>query len=71
MKPHWLGMVKISKFFTIDNMKKAALKEVLKAFSVDYNATDINDVLDIHRYLMKETWYKIMFGFIKKCLWYY
>ena len=71
MKPHWLSMVKISKFFTIDNMKKAALKEVLKVSSVDYNATDINDVLDIHRYLMKETWYKIMFGFIKTCLWYY
>ena len=49
-------------------MKKAALKEVLKVFSVDYSAIDINGVLDIHRYLMRETWYKIMFGFIEKCL---
>ena len=26
------------------------------------------DILDVHRYLMEETWYKIMFGFIKKML---
>ena len=50
-----MSLVKISKSFTIDNIKKAALKEVLKVFSVDYNAIDINDLLDIHRYLMKET----------------
>ena len=46
-------------------MKKTALKGVAKVIFVDYNATDTSDILDIHRYLMKETWYKIMFGFIK------
>ena len=51
-------------------MKKTRLKGIVKIFSVDYNAIDINNILDIHRYLMKETmketWYKIMFGFINK-----
>ena len=36
-------------------MKKTGLKGVVKFFSVDYNAIDINDILDIHGYLMKET----------------
>ena len=35
-------------------------------FSVDFNPIDTNDVLDVHKYLMKETWYKTMFGLIKK-----
>ena len=47
-------------------MNKTGLKEFLKIFSVHYNAIDINDIWDIHRCLMKETWHKIMFGFIKK-----
>ena len=36
-------------------MKKTGLKGVVKFFSVDDNAIDINDILDIHGYLMKET----------------
>ena len=32
-------------------------------FSVDYNVIDNRN---IHKYLMKKTRYKIMFGFIKK-----
>ena len=55
----------ISKDFTINNMKKTGLKGVVKFFSVDFNPID-NDILDIHKYLMKRTWYKIMFGLIKK-----
>ena len=58
----------ISKDFAIDKMKKPELKGVVKGFSVDYNAIDTNDILDIHRYLVKKTWYKIMFGFTKKNL---
>ena len=30
-----------------------------------------NDILGIHRYLIKIKWYKIMFGLIKKRLWDY
>ena len=42
-------------------MKKAGLKGIAEIFSVDFN-----DVLDTHKYLMKGTWFKIMFGLIKK-----
>ena len=37
---------KISKDFTINNMKKAGLKWSVQTFSVNYNAIDTNDVLD-------------------------
>ena len=47
-------------------MKKARLKEVVKFFAVDFNPIDTKDILDVHKYLMKRTWYKIMFGLIKK-----
>ena len=45
----------ISKDFTINNMKKTGLKGVVKFFSVDFSPIDTNDVLDIHKYLMKRT----------------
>ena len=35
-------------------------------FFVDYNTIDTNYILDIHRYLMKKTQYKAMFGLIQK-----
>ena len=35
-------------------MKKTGLKGIVKVFSVDYNAIDTSDILDIHRYLTKE-----------------
>ena len=47
-------------------MRKIGLKGVVKVFSVDYNTIDVNGILDIHRNLMKETYYKIIFRFIKK-----
>ena len=34
-------------------MNKTELKEYVHAFSVDYKIVDINDILDIHKYLMK------------------
>ena len=42
------------------------LKGSVKVFSADYNAIDTSGVLDIQRYLMKETWFKIMFRFFKR-----
>ena len=47
-------------------MKKAGLKGVVKFCSFDFNPIDTNDILDIHKYLMKRTWYKILFRLIKK-----
>ena len=35
--------------------KKSGLKGVVKIFSVDFNPIDANDILDIHKYLMKRT----------------
>ena len=65
IKDYALCLGNVSKDFTINNMKKTGLKGVVKFFSVDFNPID-NDILDIHKYLMKRTWYKIMFGLIKK-----
>ena len=48
-------------------MKKKRSKGIVQFFSVNFNPIDTTDVLDIHKYLMKKTWYKkIMFGLIKK-----
>ena len=46
--------------------KKTGLKGNVNVFSVDFNPIDTNDILDICKYLMKGTCYKIMFQLIKK-----
>ena len=56
----------ILKTFTINNMKKSGLKGSVKIFSADFNPIDTNDILDIHRYLMKGNEYKLMFGIMNK-----
>ena len=61
-KDNALCLGNISKDFTADNMKKkTGLKGVVK-----FNATDINNILYIHKNLMEKIWHKIMFGSIKK-----
>ena len=64
IKPYLL--CNISKDFRIDDMKKIRLKGSVRLFSANYSAIDIRDILDIHKFLMKETQYKRMFGIIKK-----
>ena len=49
--PLFLG--NISKEFPVDNMKKTGFYGYVYNFSVDYDAIAINDILDIHKYLMK------------------
>ena len=44
----------ISKNFSVDNMKKSGLNRYVHDFSVDYNAIAADDILDIHKYLMKK-----------------
>ena len=44
----------ISKDWSIDNMKKTGLTGYVYDFSADYNATTIDDIKDIHNYLMKK-----------------
>ena len=44
----------ISKYWSTDNMKrKTGLNGYVYDFSVDYDATDVADILDIQKYLMK------------------
>ena len=44
----------ISKDFSVDNMKKTGLNGYVYDFSVDYDAIAVDDILDIHKYLMKK-----------------
>ena len=39
------------KDFSINNMKKIGLYGYVYDFSVDYDATAVDDVLDIHKYI--------------------
>ena len=45
----------ITKDFSVDNMKKKQeLNGYVYDFSVDYDAIAVDDILDIHRYLMEK-----------------
>ena len=44
----------ISKGWSADNMKKTGFSGYVYDFSVDYDATDVDDIADIHKYLMKK-----------------
>ena len=50
--PLFLG--NISKDWIVDNMKKTGLNGYVYEFSVDYDAIAVDDILDIHNYLMKK-----------------
>ena len=43
----------ISKDFSVDNMEKTRLNGNVYDFSVDYDAIAVDDILDIHKCLMK------------------
>ena len=44
----------ISKDWSLDYMKKTRFNGYVYDFSVDYNATNVNDILDTHKYLIKK-----------------
>ena len=44
----------ISKDWSVDNMKTTGFNGYVYDFSVDYDATDVDDILDIQKYLMKK-----------------
>ena len=44
----------ISKDWSVDNMKYTGFNGYVYDFTVDYNATDVDDIDDIHKYLMKK-----------------
>ena len=44
----------ISNDFFVDNMKKTNLNGYVYDVSVDYDAIEVDDILDIHKYFMKK-----------------
>ena len=50
--PFYLG--NISKDFSVDNMKETRFYGYFHDFNVDYDAIAVDDILDIHKYLMKK-----------------
>ena len=44
----------ISKDWSVDNIKRTGFTGYVYDFSVDYNATNLDDINDIHKYLMKK-----------------
>ena len=44
----------ISKDWSVDNMKKTGFTGYVYDFSVDYNVTDVDNIKDIHKYLLKK-----------------
>ena len=52
--PTPLSLGNVSKDWSVDNMKDTGLNGYVYDFSVDYDATDGDDIKDIHRYLMKK-----------------
>ena len=43
-----------SKDWSVDNVKKTGFNGYVYDFSVDYDAIVVDDILDIHKYLMKK-----------------
>ena len=43
----------ISKDLSVDNMKKTGLSGYVHDFSVDHNAIQASDIVEIHKYIMK------------------
>ena len=54
IKRNPLRLGSISKYFSVDNMKNTGLNGYVYDFRVDYNAIALDDMLDIHKYLMKK-----------------
>ena len=49
-----LRLGNISKDWSVDNMKKTGFNGNVYGFSVDYDAVGVDDIKDIHKYLMKK-----------------
>ena len=51
---HSLCLGNISEDWSVNNMKKTGLNGYVYDFKVDYNAIAVDDILDIHKYLVKK-----------------
>ena len=54
IKKYPLCLGNISKDFTANNMKYSELNGYISEFSVDYNIIDRNNIIGIHKYLIKK-----------------
>ena len=54
INPYELCLGNISKDWSVYNLKKTSLKGCVYEFSVDYDAIEVYDILDIHKYLMEK-----------------
>ena len=52
--PTPLCLGNISKDWSTDNMEKTGFNWYVYDFSVDYDSTDVDDIKDIHKYLIKK-----------------
>ena len=55
----------ISEDWSSDNMKKTGFNGYVCDFGIDYDATDIDDIRDIHKYLMKKNKIAKNFYYVK------
>ena len=51
---HSLCLANISKDWSVDNMNKTERKGYVYDFSFDYNAIEVANMLDIHKFLIKK-----------------
>ena len=49
-----LCIVNISKDWSVDDMKRTGFNGYVYDFSVEYDAANVGDIKDIHKYLMKK-----------------
>ena len=54
INPYNLCFGNISKDFSESNLKKTGSNAYIYDFSVNYDPNDVNDIKDIHKYLMKK-----------------
>ena len=54
IKPCLLCLRNNSKYFSVINLIKAGLNGYLYNFLVDYNISNVDDISNIHKYLMKK-----------------
>ena len=55
------------KDWSVDNMMRTGFEGYVYDFCVDYNGIEVDDILDIHEYLMSLRWkFEFVFEFIKK-----
>ena len=49
-----IGLGSISKYWSVDNLRRTGFTVHVYDFRVDCNVTDVDDIKDIHKYLMKK-----------------